>query len=88
MLPYNDVDAVEESFSKFGDTIAAVITEACPGNMGAVPPQPDYNAALRRITAEHGALLIVDEVMTGFRMSRSVGTESIPLMPTCSPSAR
>jgi glutamate-1-semialdehyde 2,1-aminomutase len=71
VLPYNDVAAVEESFSKFGDTIAAVITEACPGNMGAVPPLPGYNAALRRITADHGALLIVDEVMTGFRMSRS-----------------
>ena len=71
VLPYNDVAAVEESFAKFGDTIAAVITEACPGNMGAVAPLPGYNAALRRITAEHGALLIIDEVMTGFRISRS-----------------
>jgi glutamate-1-semialdehyde 2,1-aminomutase len=48
-----------------------VITEASPGNMGVVPPAPGYNAALRAITAEHGALLIVDEVMTGFRVSRS-----------------
>lgn len=71
VLPYNDVAAVEETFAKFGDTIAAVITEACPGNMGAVAPLPGYNAALRRITAEHGALLISDEVMTGFRISRS-----------------
>ena len=71
VLPYNDIAAVEESFAKFGDTIAAVITEACPGNMGAVAPLPGYNAALRRITAEHGALLIIDEVMTGFRISRS-----------------
>ena len=71
VLPYNDVAAVEESFAKFGDTIAAVITEASPGNMGAVAPLPGYNAALRRITAEHGALLISDEVMTGFRISRS-----------------
>ncbi len=71
VLPYNDVAAVEETFTKFGDGIAAVITEAAPGNMGAVAPAPGYNAALRRITAEHGALLIVDEVMTGFRMSRS-----------------
>ena len=71
VLPYNDVAAFEESFAKFGDTIAAVITEACPGNMGAVAPLPGYNAALRRITAEHGALLISDEVMTGFRISRS-----------------
>ncbi len=71
VLPYNDVDAVEESFATFGDQIAAVITEASPGNMGTVPPLPGYNAALRRITAEHGALLIMDEVMTGFRVSRS-----------------
>ena len=71
VLPYNDVAAVQESFAKFGDSIAAVITEACPGNMGAVAPRPGYNAALRAITAEHGALLIVDEVMTGFRISRS-----------------
>jgi glutamate-1-semialdehyde 2,1-aminomutase len=71
VLPYNNIEAVTESFAKFGDTIAAVITEACPGNMGAVAPLPGYNAALRRITAEYGALLIVDEVMTGFRMSRS-----------------
>ena len=72
VLPYNDVTAVEEAFAEFGDGIAAVITEACPGNMGAVAPLPGYNAALRRITAEHGALLIVDDgVMTGFRMSRS-----------------
>ena len=71
VLPYNDISAVEEAFGEFGDGIAAVITEACPGNMGAVAPLPGYNAALRRITAEYGALLIVDEVMTGFRMSRS-----------------
>ena len=71
VLPYNDVAAVEATFAEFGETIAAVITEACPGNMGAVAPLPGYNAALRRITAAHGALLIVDEVMTGFRISRS-----------------
>lgn len=71
VLAYNDVAAVQETFAACGDTIAAVITEACPGNMGAVAPQPGYNAALREITAAHGALLIFDEVMTGFRMSRS-----------------
>lgn len=70
VLPYNDVAAVEDAFAAAGDQIAAVITEASPGNMGTVPPQPGYNAALRRITAEHGALLISDEVMTGFRVSR------------------
>jgi glutamate-1-semialdehyde 2,1-aminomutase len=70
-LPYNDIDAVQQTFAQFGDQIAAVITEASPGNMGVVPPAPGYNAALRAVTAEHGALLIIDEVMTGFRVSRS-----------------
>jgi glutamate-1-semialdehyde 2,1-aminomutase len=71
VLPYNDVAAVEEVFAAHGEHIACVISEASPGNMGSVAPQPGYNAALRRITAEHGALLILDEVMTGFRVSRS-----------------
>jgi glutamate-1-semialdehyde 2,1-aminomutase len=71
VLGYNDIAAVEEAFAAYGDTIAAVITEAAPGNMGAVAPLPGYNAALRRITAQYGALLIIDEVMTGFRISRS-----------------
>ncbi|MET4430980.1 glutamate-1-semialdehyde 2,1-aminomutase [Mycolicibacterium sp. 624] len=71
VLPYNDVAAVEETFASFGDEIACVISEAAAGNMGTVAPQPGYNAALRRITAEHGALLILDEVMTGFRVSRA-----------------
>jgi glutamate-1-semialdehyde 2,1-aminomutase len=71
VLPYNDIEAVQQCFSRFGDQIAAVITEASPGNMGVVPPADGYNAALRKITAEHGALLIVDEVLTGFRVSRS-----------------
>ena len=71
VLPYNDIDAVQQTFDQFGDQIAAVITEASPGNMGVVPPAPGYNAALKAITAKHGALLIVDEVMTGFRVSRS-----------------
>jgi glutamate-1-semialdehyde 2,1-aminomutase len=71
VLPYNNIPAIEDAFARFGDEIAAVITEASPGNMGTVPPLPGFNGELRRITAEHGALLIVDEVMTGFRVSRS-----------------
>jgi glutamate-1-semialdehyde 2,1-aminomutase len=71
VLPYNNIPAIEDAFGRFGDEIAAVITEASPGNMGTVPPLPGFNGELRRITAEHGALLIVDEVMTGFRVSRS-----------------
>jgi glutamate-1-semialdehyde 2,1-aminomutase len=71
VLPYNDIDSVTAVFEQSGDQIACVITEASPGNMGTVPPAAGYNAALRQITAEHGALLIIDEVMTGFRVSRS-----------------
>ena len=71
VLPYNNIAALEEVFGRFGDEIAGVISEASPGNMGAVAPLPGYNVALRRITADHGALLILDEVMTGFRVSRS-----------------
>jgi glutamate-1-semialdehyde 2,1-aminomutase len=71
VLPYNDIGAVEEAFANYGDQIAGVITEACPGNMGTVAPKPGFNAELRRITADNGALLISDEVMTGFRVSAS-----------------
>jgi glutamate-1-semialdehyde 2,1-aminomutase len=71
VLPYNDIGAVEGAFAEFGDEIACVITEAAAGNMGTVPPLSGFNAALRSVTAEHGALLILDEVMTGFRVSRS-----------------
>jgi glutamate-1-semialdehyde 2,1-aminomutase len=71
VLPYNDVAAVEAVFAERGADIACVISEASPGNMGVVPPLSGFNAELRRITAEHGALLVLDEVMTGFRVSRS-----------------
>ncbi|PWW22681.1 glutamate-1-semialdehyde 2,1-aminomutase [Geodermatophilus normandii] len=71
VLPYNDVAAVEAVFAERGSDVAVVVSEAAPGNMGVVPPRDGFNAALRRITAEHGALLLLDEVMTGFRVSRS-----------------
>ncbi|HEY3714068.1 MAG TPA: glutamate-1-semialdehyde 2,1-aminomutase [Jatrophihabitantaceae bacterium] len=69
VLPYNDIAAVEAVFAAQGAEIACVITEAAAGNMGAVAPLPGFNAGLRSITARHGALLISDEVMTGFRVS-------------------
>ena len=69
VIPYNDVAAVEAVFAERGDQIAAIIVEAAPANMGVVPPAPGFNAALRRITTAHGALLIMDEVLTGFRVS-------------------
>ncbi|MGB7817807.1 MAG: glutamate-1-semialdehyde 2,1-aminomutase [Ornithinibacter sp.] len=70
VLPYNDLDAVEAVFAERGEEIAAVITEASPGNMGVVPPAPGFTEGLRRVTRAHGALLVSDEVMTGFRVSR------------------
>jgi len=69
VLPYNDLAAVEAAFVEHGDAIACVITEAACGNMGAVAPAPGFNAGLREITRRYGALLIADEVMTGFRVS-------------------
>ncbi|MGO9263000.1 MAG: glutamate-1-semialdehyde 2,1-aminomutase [Bryobacteraceae bacterium] len=68
-LPYNSVDAVEQAFHAHAGRIAAVIVEPVVGNMGCVPPQPGYLEALREITARAGALLIFDEVMTGFRVA-------------------
>ncbi|MHC3001967.1 glutamate-1-semialdehyde 2,1-aminomutase [Gordonia sp. GN26] len=71
VLPYNDLEAVGKAFAEHGDDIAAVITEAAAGNMGAIAPVDGFNAGLREITRRHGALLIMDEVMTGFRVSPS-----------------
>jgi glutamate-1-semialdehyde 2,1-aminomutase len=69
VLPYNDLDAVRAAFAANDGTIACVITEAAAGNMGAVAPLPGFNAGLRDLAHEHGALLVMDEVMTGFRVS-------------------
>jgi glutamate-1-semialdehyde 2,1-aminomutase len=71
VLPYNDVAALQTVFAEHGTEIAAVITEAAAGNMGVVSPAHGFTAALRTITREHGALLISDEVMTGFRVTRA-----------------
>lgn len=65
---YNDLGAVEQLFNQFGGEIAAVIVEPVAGNMGLVPPQPGFLQGLRRLTEQAGALLIFDEVMTGFRV--------------------
>ncbi len=69
-LPFNDLDRVETAFHEHGDRIAAVIVEPVAGNMGCIPPQPGFLQGLRRISNHYGALLIFDEVMTGFRLSR------------------
>jgi glutamate-1-semialdehyde 2,1-aminomutase len=70
VLPYNDRAAVEKAFAEHGDRIACLITEAAPGNMGVVPPEPGFNRFLAETCRAHGALFVSDEVMTGFRASR------------------
>jgi len=71
VLPYNDAAAVEALFADRGDDVAAVLAESAAGNMGVVPPAPGFNELLRRLTRAHGALLVLDEVMTGFRVTPS-----------------
>ena len=80
VLPYNDLDAVRAAFAQRGSEIACVITEAAAGNMGAIAPREGFNAGLRELCHAHGALLVIDEVMTGFRVSRSgwFGIDGVP----------
>jgi glutamate-1-semialdehyde 2,1-aminomutase len=68
LVPFNALDRVEDLFRRLGGEIAAVIVEPVPGNMGVVPPEPGFLEGLRRLTAEAGAVLIFDEVMTGWRV--------------------
>jgi glutamate-1-semialdehyde 2,1-aminomutase len=85
VLPYNDLDAVRELFEREGEAFAAVILEPVAGNMGCVPPVEGYLEGLREITAEHGIVLIFDEVMTGFRLARGGAQERFGVTPdlTC-----
>ncbi len=69
IAPYNNAEAVEQTFQRHSGEIAAVIIEPVAANMGVVPPQPGFLASLRRLTSEFGALLIFDEVITGFRVA-------------------
>jgi glutamate-1-semialdehyde 2,1-aminomutase len=80
-LPYNDLGAVEAAFAAHPDAIAAIIVEPIVGNAGCILPADGYLAGLRDITARHGALLIVDEVMTGFRVALGGACELYSLDP-------
>ncbi|MCY4128429.1 MAG: glutamate-1-semialdehyde 2,1-aminomutase [Gammaproteobacteria bacterium] len=68
-VPYNDLDAIERVFNAYGQAIAAIIVEPVAGNMGCIPPLPGFLEGLRSQSTDHGALLIFDEVMTGFRVA-------------------
>ena len=80
-LPFNDLDRVEDTFRKQGDRIASIIVEPVAGNMGCVPPLPGFLEGLRRITHHYGSLLIFDEVMTGFRLSRGGAQQLFNIAP-------
>lgn len=83
VVPYNDLDAVRATFATHGGRIAAVIVEAAAANMGVVPPQPGFDASLAQIAHRHGALLILDEVLTGFRVGPAGwwGLDPVPFEP-------
>jgi glutamate-1-semialdehyde 2,1-aminomutase len=80
VLPYNDIDTVSEVLSLYGNQVACIITEAAPANMGVVAPALGFNQALRSLCNRYGCLLILDEVLTGFRVSPSgwFGLEHVP----------
>jgi glutamate-1-semialdehyde 2,1-aminomutase len=80
-VPYNDLDSARVAFQKFGHDIAAVIVEPVAGNMGVVPPEPGFLEGLRRLTSHYGALLIFDEVMTGFRVDYHCAQGKYGVMP-------
>lgn len=84
-LPFNDLGPVEEAFGRYGEEIAAVIVEPVAGNMGVVPPSHGFLEGLRKVTKEYGALLIFDEVITGFRVSPGGAQQLYGIMPdlTC-----
>lgn len=81
VAPYNDLVALERALASRPGAVAAVILEPVAGNMGVVPPEPGYLEGVRALAREHGALLIVDEVMTGFRLARGGAVERFVLEP-------
>ena len=84
-VPYNDIEAVEQAFEVYRSEVAAIVVEPVAGNMGVVPPKPDYLEGLRTVADENGALLIFDEVITGFRVAYGGAQELYGIKPdlTC-----
>lgn len=81
IVPHNDIDAIRTLVAKCGNDVAAIIVEPVAGNMGCVPPNPGYLEGLRALTEEHGIVLIFDEVMTGFRLSKGGAQELFGVTP-------
>ena len=81
VLPYNDLQAVSDVFDDAGDEVACVVIEPVAANMGVVPPQPGYLEGLRDLTTAHGAVLVFDEVITGFRVARGGAQELFGVRP-------
>lgn len=81
VVPFNDIAAVEQAFASNIDTVAAVIIEPYPGNMGLILPQPEFLQRLRGLCTHHGSLLIFDEVMSGFRVARGGAQEREGIRP-------
>lgn len=85
VLPYNDPESLAKAFAEKGGDIACIIVEPIAGNMGCVPPQPEFLRAMRDLTTKHGSLLIFDEVITGFRVAYGGAQELLGIKPdlTC-----
>jgi glutamate-1-semialdehyde 2,1-aminomutase len=81
VLPFNDVDAAAAAVARYGEGLAAVVVEPVAGNMGVVPPEPGFLEALRALCDASGALLVFDEVITGFRVARGGAQERFGVLP-------
>src|SRR5438034_5753724 len=81
VVPYNDVDATAAAVERWGEGLAAIVVEPVAGNMGVVPPEPGFLEALRDLCDASGALLVFDEVITGFRVARGGAQERYGVVP-------
>jgi glutamate-1-semialdehyde 2,1-aminomutase len=81
VVPYNDPEALERAFHAHGERLACAMVEGVPGNMGVIPPQPGFLELLARLCRQHGALFVVDEVMSGFRVAAGGAVELYGLEP-------